>query len=48
MSSEQDFSVLLGIAEKLAPGTYVTLAGDPTAIEEKFIELFEVQTLFFF
>jgi len=41
LTSEADFSVLLGIAEKLKPGIYVALAGDPTTIEEKFIELFE-------
>jgi hypothetical protein len=38
---DADFDVLLAIAEKLRPGSYVTLAGDPTTIEEKFIELFE-------
>ena len=27
ISSEADFSVLLGIAEKLSPGIYVALAG---------------------
>jgi len=41
ISSEADFSVLLGIAEKLSPGIYVALAGDPASIEEKFVELFE-------
>jgi len=39
--AESDFTLLLAIAEKLKPGSYVTLAGDPTTIEEKFIELFE-------
>jgi hypothetical protein len=33
--SEQDFAVLLGIAEKTSPGIYVALAGDPASIEEK-------------
>lgn len=51
-SSEADFSVLLGVAEKLSPGIYVALAGwvqyawvnfagDPASIELKFRELFE-------
>jgi len=41
MSSEADFSIVLGIAEKLSPGIYVALAGDPASIELKFVELFE-------
>jgi len=41
IASEADFSVLLGIAEKLEPGIYIALAGDPASIEEKFVELFE-------
>lgn len=59
LNSELDFTVLLGIAEKLSPGIYVAMAGaplvfccfqlgflthftgDPKAIEEKFVELFE-------
>jgi len=41
ISSEADFTVLLGIAEKLSPGMYVALAGDPASIEAKFVELFE-------
>jgi hypothetical protein len=41
ITTEADFSVLLGIAEKLEPGIYVALAGDPASIEEKFVELFE-------
>eukprot|EP01121_Diplochlamys_sp_Union-15-3_P015612 TRINITY_DN5203_c0_g1_i1.p1 TRINITY_DN5203_c0_g1~~TRINITY_DN5203_c0_g1_i1.p1 ORF type:complete len:318 (-),score=52.49 TRINITY_DN5203_c0_g1_i1:50-1003(-) len=39
--SEADFTVLLGLAEKMSPGIYVTLVGDPGKIERKFIELFE-------
>jgi hypothetical protein len=39
--SESDFTVLLGIAEKLSPGIYVALAGDPATIAEKVIEIFE-------
>jgi len=39
--SDQCFTVLLGIAEKMSPGIYITLVGDPGKIEEKFIELFE-------
>jgi len=38
---DTDFNVLLGIAEKLNPGIYTALAGDPASIELKFIELFE-------
>jgi len=41
LTYEADFSVLLGIAEKLSPGIYVALAGDPASIEAKFVELFE-------
>eukprot|EP01113_Clastostelium_recurvatum_P002350 TRINITY_DN1097_c0_g1_i4.p1 TRINITY_DN1097_c0_g1~~TRINITY_DN1097_c0_g1_i4.p1 ORF type:complete len:649 (-),score=122.12 TRINITY_DN1097_c0_g1_i4:12-1958(-) len=41
LTGDQDFWLLLGIAEKLWPGIYVTLAGDPAYIEERFIELFE-------
>lgn len=36
-----DFLVLLGLADALAPGTYVRLAGDPDVLESKFVELFE-------
>jgi len=36
-----DFAVLLGLAEKLKPKFYVTLVGDPSIIQEKFIELFD-------
>ena len=32
--ADSDFAILLAIAEKLKPGSYVTLAGDPTTIEE--------------
>mmetsp|Transcript_24596 Transcript_24596/g.27363 ORF Transcript_24596/g.27363 Transcript_24596/m.27363 type:complete len:475 (+) Transcript_24596:94-1518(+) len=39
--TETCFTVLLGIAEKLQPGIYVKLVGDPGMIEAKFIELFE-------
>jgi len=41
LTAESDFAVLLGIAEKLSPGMYVALAGDPASIEAKFVELFE-------
>jgi len=41
LGNENDFGVLLGISEKLSPGIYVALAGDPASIEEKFVELFE-------
>lgn len=40
LTSEADFSVLLGIAEKLSPGIYVALAGDPQLIAEKVMEIF--------
>jgi len=39
--SEPDFVVLLGIAEKILPGSYVNMTGNPAWIEEKLIELFE-------
>eukprot|EP00004_Rigifila_ramosa_P006273 TRINITY_DN1696_c0_g1_i2.p1 TRINITY_DN1696_c0_g1~~TRINITY_DN1696_c0_g1_i2.p1 ORF type:complete len:408 (+),score=107.64 TRINITY_DN1696_c0_g1_i2:180-1403(+) len=39
--SDQDLAVYLGIAEKLQPGIYTALHGDPITIEEKFLELFE-------
>lgn len=38
---DADFLLLLGVAERLSPGIYFALAGDPATIEEKFIELFE-------
>jgi len=38
---EGDFSLLLAVAEKMSPGIYVALSGDPSQIEEKLIELFE-------
>ncbi|PRP80754.1 hypothetical protein PROFUN_11494 [Planoprotostelium fungivorum] len=42
LGQESDFYLLLGIAEKLFPGIYVMLAGDPAFfIELQFIELFE-------
>ena len=37
----EDYNVMLGIAEKLAPGIYVKIAGDPESMEERFMELFE-------
>jgi len=40
LTNEADFAVLLGLAEKLKPGVYVTLAGDPTTIEEVLDVLF--------
>ena len=36
-----DYLCLLGLAETLAPGTYVRLAGDPDVLESRFVELFE-------
>jgi len=39
--SEACYFVLLGIAEKLQPGTFVQIAGNPAWIEERLIELFE-------
>lgn len=36
-----DFSVLLGIAERLRPGSYHALGGDPSRIEEQLRDLFE-------
>lgn len=41
LSADADFLVILGVAEKLSPGIYTTLAGDPLLMEERFIELFE-------
>ena len=41
LTSDADFFLLLGVAERLSPGIYFALAGDPATIEEKFIELFE-------
>jgi hypothetical protein len=41
ITNDGDYFVVLGLAEKLAPGSYVALRGDPSSIEEKFIELFE-------
>jgi hypothetical protein len=41
LSADADFLVILGMAEKLSPGIYTTLAGDPLLMEERFIELFE-------
>jgi len=35
--TEECFAVLLGIAEKLSPGIYTTLSGDPGSIEQKFV-----------
>ena len=34
LTSDSDYSVLLAIAEKLKPGSYVILAGDPLAVEK--------------
>jgi len=41
LTLDGDYAVLLGLAEKLSPGIYADLAGDPASIEERFIELFE-------
>jgi hypothetical protein len=35
------FYVVLALAEKLSPGIYTTLAGDPTMLERKIISLFD-------
>lgn len=41
LEPEQDFLVVLAVAERLSPGIYTTLVGNPAALEDKFIELFE-------
>eukprot|EP01094_Clydonella_sp_ATCC50884_P019516 TRINITY_DN3832_c0_g1_i1.p1 TRINITY_DN3832_c0_g1~~TRINITY_DN3832_c0_g1_i1.p1 ORF type:complete len:535 (-),score=109.93 TRINITY_DN3832_c0_g1_i1:767-2185(-) len=41
LASDLDFELLLAIAERYSPGTYVKVAGDPAIIEEVFLELFE-------
>ncbi len=41
LEPEQDFLVVLAVAERLSPGIYATLVGNPAALEDKFIELFE-------
>jgi hypothetical protein len=41
LSADADFLVVLGVAEKLSPGIYLILAGDPLLMEERFMELFE-------
>lgn len=41
LTADADFLAVLGVAEKLSPGVYMTLAGDPLLMEERFIELFE-------
>jgi hypothetical protein len=41
LEQELDFLLVLSVAERLAPGIYVTLIGDPAALEDKFIQLFE-------
>jgi hypothetical protein len=40
LNDAADFAVLLGIAERLHPGTYGALA-DPASVEEQLVELFE-------
>jgi hypothetical protein len=35
--SDVDFTLLLGIAEKLLPGSYVNMTGNPAWIEEKLV-----------
>lgn len=37
---EQDYLVVLAVADTLWPGTYLKLAGDPDILESKFVELF--------
>ena len=40
-SLSADYRCLLGLADALAPGTYIRLAGDPDVLESRFVELFE-------
>jgi len=41
LNEEADFLVLLAIAERLSPGIYVTLQGNPAALQEEITKLFE-------
>eukprot|EP01116_Phalansterium_solitarium_P021974 TRINITY_DN7074_c0_g1_i2.p1 TRINITY_DN7074_c0_g1~~TRINITY_DN7074_c0_g1_i2.p1 ORF type:complete len:627 (-),score=237.14 TRINITY_DN7074_c0_g1_i2:161-2041(-) len=41
VDSEADFQLVIGVAEALAPGVLLALAGNPHDIELKFLELFE-------
>jgi C9orf72-like protein family len=41
LQSNEDWALVLAAAEQITPGIYVACAGDPAAIEEKFLELFE-------
>jgi hypothetical protein len=36
-----DFGVVLGVAERLRPGTHGALATDPAAVEEQLLLLFD-------
>eukprot|EP00002_Diphylleia_rotans_P041212 TRINITY_DN9975_c0_g1_i1.p1 TRINITY_DN9975_c0_g1~~TRINITY_DN9975_c0_g1_i1.p1 ORF type:complete len:626 (+),score=101.92 TRINITY_DN9975_c0_g1_i1:83-1960(+) len=38
--SDLDYNILLCVAERLQPGTYLMLNGDPAVLEERFLELF--------
>ena len=35
--TEADFVLLLGVAEKILPGSYVNMTGNPAWIEEKLV-----------
>jgi len=39
--SESDYNVLLGVAERMEPGIYVSVLGNTAYLEERLIELFE-------
>lgn len=41
MNDEADFLVLLAVAERLSPGIYITLQGNPAALQEEITKLFE-------
>jgi hypothetical protein len=41
LEQEQDFLVVLAVADRLSPGIHTTLVGNPAALEDKFIQLFE-------
>jgi hypothetical protein len=42
LEQEADFLLVTSTAEKLSPGIFTALVGDPTALEDQFTQLFEV------
>lgn len=41
MKEETDFLILLGVAERISPGIYVTVKGNPAALQDEIVKIFD-------